>query len=130
LAALDAPELHRYIIEQDIAALVDIDEEGRPAPLFLLTLDLCQWMLILSLEIEESGKGLKQLHKVHDQLADILDNEAGDLEMVLKNTKLIDVAICRVNPQESSPSVMVRGINVASVEKVALEDMSSSINTS
>lgn len=61
LAALNAPDLHKFIIQQDTEALADTDDEGQSTPLFLTTLDLCQWTWILSLEIEELGKGLKQL---------------------------------------------------------------------
>ena len=143
LAALSAPDLHKFIIPQDTEALADTDDEGQSAPLFLTTLDLCQWTWILSLEIEEPGKGLKQLQKVQHQLSEILDSEAEDLEFAMKHTKLIDTAIRQANPQETTVSVsspgtgpsssvhkLLRGINVASAEKAALEDMSSSISTS
>jgi hypothetical protein len=143
MAVLNALELHEFIIQQDVAALADTDDKGQSAPLFLSTLDSCQWTWILSLEIEEPGKGLKQLKKVQTQLAEILDSEAEDLEFAMKHTKLIDTAICQANPQEttlssSSPSTgpslsehkLLRGINVASAEIAALEDMSSSICTS
>ena len=143
LAALNAPDLQKFIIQQDTEALADTDDEGQSTPLFLTTLDLCQWTWILSLEIEEPGKGLKQLQKVPHQLAKILDSEAEDLEFAMKHTKLIDTAIRQANPQETTVSVsspgigpassvhkLLRDINVASAEKAALEDMSSSICTS
>ena len=93
LAALNAPDLHKFVIQQDTEALTDTDDEGQSVPLFLTALDLCQWTWILSLEIEEPGKGLKQLQKVQDQLALILDSEAEDLEFAMKHTRLIDTAI-------------------------------------
>lgn len=82
LVGLDVREIHDYIQSQDRAALTDLDEDGMHAPLFLTTLDLSQWTLILATEFSRPGSGLEQLQKAHEQLAEILDLESEEIDVV------------------------------------------------
>lgn len=143
LAGLDVREIHEFIQTQDRAALLDRDEEGMHAPLFLTTLDLSQWTLILATEYSKAGTGLEQLKKAHEQLADILDVEAEELEVAVHNTTLVDVALKKANPHEmpkqqltslassedtsASPHPLLGRLMIAQAHKAALEDFSIAI---
>lgn len=100
MVGLNAPEIHEYIQTQDRQALLDLDEDGMHAPLFLLTLDLSQWTLVLAAKFSKAVAGLEQLKVAHAQLADILDFEAEEIEIATHNIALVDVALKKANPHE------------------------------
>lgn len=143
LAGLDVREIHDYIQTQDRAALLDRDEDGMNAPLFLTTLDLSQWTLVLATELNKPGTGLDQLRKAHEQLAEMLDFEVEEIDIALHNSTVVDAALKRANPHEmpkaqvtslsageSSPSNMhplLGRLLVAPAHKAALEDFSTAI---
>lgn len=143
LAALDAPAIHQFILEKDLAALHDVDDEGEHAPLFLSTLDLSQWTRILAVAIKDKDKALDDLKTAHAQLASILEYEAEELELALTNTRLVDAALKQANPheglksgsslfaassQESHP--LFAGLKIAPADRAVLEDLASSIQLS
>ena len=143
LAALQAPNIHDFILNEDRAALNDCDEDGEHAPLLLTTLDLLQWTLILTIAIKDKAKGLEQLKIAHTQLADILDYELEAKELAEQNARLVDAALKRANPhegnkvstslRESSPTVahpLLNGIETLPGQAAALEDLASSIMNS
>lgn len=140
---MDVREIHEFIQTQDRAALNDRDEDGMHAPLFLTTLDLSQWTLVLATELSKPGSGLEQLRRAHEQLADMLDYEVEEIEIANHNTSLVDIALKRANPHEmpkahvtslsageSSPTSMhplLGRLMVAQAHKAALEDFSTAI---
>jgi hypothetical protein len=88
-------------------------------------------------------KSLEQLKLAETQLADILDWEAKELEVATQNAKLIDAALKKANPHEStksssttagtssgSPHPLFGGIVIPQAQQVALEDLASSIQSS
>lgn len=93
IVRLNAPDIHEYVQTQDCHAQLDVDEDDMHAPLFMLTLDLSQWTLVLASELSTTGSGLEQLRVAHAQLADIL-------EIATHNTTLLDVALKNMNPHE------------------------------
>lgn len=143
MVGIDVREIHEYIQTQDRAALLDRDEDGMHAPLFLTTLDLSQWTLILATEFSKAGSGLEQLRTAHEQLAKILDFEAEEIEVALHNTTVVEAALKQANPHEvpKNPTTslgtsgdtptgthpLLGQLIVAPAHKAALEDFSMTI---
>lgn len=143
MAEQDVREIHDFIQTQDRVALLDRDEDDMHAPLFLTTLDLSQWTLLLATELHKPGTSLEQLGKAHEQLADMLDVEVEEIEVAQYNTTLVDTALKRANPHEmpkshvsslsageSSPTnahPLLGRLMVAQAHKAVLEDFSTAI---
>lgn len=143
LASLDAPAIHKFILQQDLTALQDVDEEGEHAPLFLSTLDLSQWTRILAFAIKDKDKALDELKTAHGQLASILEYEAEELELAIANTRIVDAALKQANPHEGSKASssfltsssqdshpLFAGLKIAPAHRAVLEDLASSIQLS
>jgi hypothetical protein len=101
LVALDALQVHGFVQTQDRVAMLDVDDEGRSAPLFLTMFDLSQWSMILSLSLSKDPLyALEKMRVAHSQLAAILDEEAKDLNAAMTFTKTVETALIKANPME------------------------------
>lgn len=144
LASIAPPAIHEYIITQDTAAVQHLDEDGMHAPLFLSTLDLSQWTLILSLAVTRDAEAaLEKLREAHLELALLLDLEEAENETTSQQMMEIEMALKKANPQETTlqaytPSgtspitlhPLMKGLVVDPLQKAAIEELASSIQSS
>lgn len=114
------------------------------APLFLSTLDLSQWTLILSLVVTRNSEAaLEKLREAHKELASLLDIEEAENEKSSQQVMEIELALKKANPQETTlqtytPSgaspialhPLMKGLVVDPAQRVAIEELASSIQTS
>lgn len=144
MAGISSASIHEFIFEHDRAALIDCDEDGEHAPLLLATLNLSQWTFILAVTIKKSAElGLERLKLAQAELPAILDAENEELELATQNAKLVEIAMRRANPHETSmcstptigmaasaPHPLLCGIIIPQAQQAALEDLVSAIQTS
>ena len=150
LSAIDLPELHQFVQENDTAALANSDEEGGQIPLLLDSLDLALWTSLFVTATTDPAKTLANIKTAKTRLGDLLVQDEmettkaiGLCSMIEETLKLANndalegnssqSAVVPVNEGSGSNNTshpLLAKLKISSTEMVSLEDFSDDINSS
>ena len=150
LSAIDLPELHRFVHDNDIAARANVDEEGGQTPLLMDSLDLALWTSIFITAVTDPTKTMANIKFPHTRLGDLLIQDEIEamksIELSSKIEETLKMAISDALEANSSHTVVVATcdgtianitvhpllakLKISSMEMAALEDFTEDINSS
>jgi hypothetical protein len=150
LSAIDLPELHRFIQENDNTALTNCEDEGGHTPLLLDSLDLALWTSLFVTATTDAGKTLANIKSAHSRLGDLLVQDElentrsiGVCSMIEETLKLANCDALEANSSHavvvsvgegtgasSTAHPLLAKLKISSVEMSALEDFTEDINSS
>lgn len=143
LAAVNPPEIHKFVQETDLAAINSAGEEGEPL-LLLTVLDLSQWSRIFEVANTDLPNALGRLKELHASMQQILIRDEMELAEAKRNTTVVEVAIRHANNQaeDSGSSSQLKmpesgtfnhpflaNLVIDDAHKAALEDLQDAIMT-
>ena len=151
LSAIDLPELHRFVQENDNAALTLGDEEGGHAPLLLDSLDLALWTSLFVSATTDPAKTMANIRSAQTRLGDLLAQDEieatksiGVCSMIEETLKLANTDALEANSSHTAVVAATgdgSGVNntihpllakmkISSMEMAALEDFTEDISSS
>ena len=151
LSAIDLPELHKYVQDNDTAALADCDEEGVHQPLLIDSLDLSLWTSLFVTATTDPNRTMHSIKSAHTKLGDLLIQDEHEttksigvcsmIEEALKlaNTDMLESSSARsiaepgteITAAAAIPShPLLAKLKISSAERSALEDFTENLNAS
>ena len=150
LSAIDLPELHRFVQENDTDAVTNGDEEGGHIPLLLDSLDLALWTSLFVTTTTDPARTMANIKSAQTRLGDLLVQDEvettkaiGLCSMIEETLKLANNDALEANSSHNDavPVNDGSGVNItvhpllaklkiSSMEMVALEDFTEDINSS
>ena len=150
MSAIDLPELHQFVQENDIVALANGDEEGGHTQLLLDSLDLALWTSLFVTATNDPARTLANIKSAQTRLADLLVQDEveatkaiGICSMIEETLKLANNdaleansshnAVVTANKDNSANDTihpLLAKLKVSSMEMVALEDFTEDISSS
>ena len=153
LSAIDMPELHQYIQENDAAALADCDEEGVHQPLLIDSLDLSLWTSLFVSTTNDPTKTMAKIKSAQAKLGDLLQQDEQETTRSIGVCSMIEEALRLANndaleststrslaePSQESCNLaattdnahpLLAKLKISSAERSALEDFTETLNSS
>jgi hypothetical protein len=153
LAAIDLPELHQYVQENDAAALANCDEEGVHQPLLIDSLDLSLWTSLFVTATTDPTKTMANIKSAQARLGDLLMQDEHETTRSIGICSMIEEAL-RLANNDALDSTSLRSIiepntetcnntadtdtthpllakmNISSAERSVLEDFTETLSSS
>ena len=153
LSAIDLPELHQFIQENDTAALTDCDDEGVHQPLLIDSLDLSLWTSLFVTATTDPAKTLAHIKSAQARLGDLLlqdeqetTRSVGVCSMIEEALKLANndaleststrsiteqnLEISSATDTASNAHPLLAKLKISSAERSALEDFTETLSSS
>ena len=149
-SAMDSPELHRFIQENDTATLTNGEEEGGHTPLLLDSFDLALWTSMFITATTDPARTIANIKSAQTRFGDLplqdeieATNSIGVCSMIEETLKLANndaleansshiavVAASNGNGAHSTVHPLLAKLKISSMEMAALEDFIEDINSS
>lgn len=150
LSAIDLPEPHQLVQENDTATLVNSDEEGGRIPLLLDSLDLALWTSLFVTATMDPARTLANIKSAQTILGDLLVQDEMETTKAIGLCSMIEETLKLANNDalegNSSHSVVIpvsdgcntnstahpllAKLKISSTKMVSLEDFTEDINSS